>query len=202
VVKYTPNYNLGKPEGTDMYSILPQNTNMDIIDTTLKKIETDAVNAASDASLSLGKSTDTSTVISKHLAETKKWVTVLSLQTQAVLNDTNVDIAWTSVTPRNNADFASIENGKIILKPGLYQVNVFVMFDSNPVGGRFVNVENAVDGRQAISTSTYTPVSIGVLVQKNIQGELSIKVNQNSGGALNIIGGNIHAQIAKVADVI
>ncbi len=37
MVKYTPNYNLGKPEGTDMYSVLPQNANMDIIDNALKE---------------------------------------------------------------------------------------------------------------------------------------------------------------------
>lgn len=56
MVKYTPNYNLGMPEGTDMYSVLPQNANMDIIDTTLKSIETDA--------------SDSKTLITEHLTET------------------------------------------------------------------------------------------------------------------------------------
>lgn len=37
MVKYTPNYNLGKPEGSDLYSVLPQNANMDIIDNALKE---------------------------------------------------------------------------------------------------------------------------------------------------------------------
>lgn len=67
MVKFTPNYNLGKPEGTDMYSILPQNANMDILDTTLKSVETDAKNAATDSSLALEKSTETESLISIHL---------------------------------------------------------------------------------------------------------------------------------------
>ncbi|KPN89529.1 hypothetical protein [Lysinibacillus sp. ZYM-1] len=48
MVKYTPNYNLGKPEGTDMYSVLPQNANMDIIDTTLKGLDTKVTGLLAD----------------------------------------------------------------------------------------------------------------------------------------------------------
>ncbi|MEK5431352.1 hypothetical protein MKY88_10810 [Lysinibacillus sp. FSL R7-0073] len=48
MVKYTPNYNLGKPEGTDMYSVLPQNANMDIIDTTLKGLDTKVTDLLAD----------------------------------------------------------------------------------------------------------------------------------------------------------
>lgn len=70
MVKYTPNYSLGKPEGTDMYSILPQNANMDTLDTVLKGIETNASKAVNDSSLALEKSEETQQSVSEKLANT------------------------------------------------------------------------------------------------------------------------------------
>lgn len=139
--------------------------------------------------------------VTEHLEETKKWVTVAATQTQSIANDTNVDIFWSSIESNNNADFASIRDGKILLEKGVYQVHLFVVFDANGEGVRYVNVEGVLDGRQAANASYHTPVSICVTIQKNTTEILLIKVNQSSGSALNIIGGNIYAQIVKVADL-
>lgn len=68
MVKYTPNYNLGKPDGTDMYSILPHNNNMDILDTTIKTFEEKATLALSESSSSVNIATEAQQQVATHLA--------------------------------------------------------------------------------------------------------------------------------------
>lgn len=72
MVKYTQNYKFEKPEGADMYSVLPHNNNMDILDLMLGEISGESSQALSDSSSALTKATESQQLVDNHLT-TNTW---------------------------------------------------------------------------------------------------------------------------------
>lgn len=189
MVKYTPNYNLGKPEGSDKYSVLPHNDNMDIIDTKLGELD-------SATTISLDKSTESQQLIKKHLVESGQF----EMYHRSGVNlpvpntpGTSLEFTYREIAG-TGADFTELDvNGNVKFKrAGTYMINVRVAFAQNGSGHRYFGVvyngsiifEEARDA----ATTVQTYLSLTKVIKVKTNDTIGIAVFQDSGSTIDVDG--------------
>lgn len=187
MVKYTPNYNLGKPEGTDLYSVLPQNTNMDIIDTKLKEIEVDTSTAIDESSIAFAKSEETQQLLADHLADyTQK---IKSLNKARCLINSSVDTLLQPSTTTlmqlnlsvNHQDYYSWNsntNKVTFLKSGTYMLSTALSLINTPIEqGRTVYVIPRINNGSSAFGQFFPRLVTGGGGTVNVSGTMLISVS-------------------------
>lgn len=119
--------------------------------------------------------------------DTVKMLSVATATTQSIPNETSTQINFNSISTA--ADFAVLDNGQIkIVKSGLYHIELFVVFASNPNGYRRLTL---VEVRYSITAYPVTgvPTRLNASRYLNVQNEsvLPLAVFQNSGANLDLV---------------
>jgi len=151
MVKYTPNYNLGKPEGADMYSVLPHNNNMDILDSILGGIGSDSTQAVITSTTALEKATESHQLISEHL-EGNTW------------NEVTLLNGWQPFDVGYEPKFTINKHNVLIVKGAIKNgvTNKGIpLFDLGIAMERY-RIFNAVNNNQNGTSYLYTPVEIAI----------------------------------------
>lgn len=127
MAEQTPNYGLTKPDLEEFYDVEVQNSNMDIIDASLKGLEEDKANSADLTSLEQ--------TVTEHLDQSKKSMKFTMSSHLSVPNNIAKQILWSNVSVTNAANFAILENGRIkILLEGLYYARLDFGFATQDTG--------------------------------------------------------------------
>lgn len=124
MVKYTPNFNLGKPEGTDMYSVLSQNTNMDTIDSVLKIIE-------DNTEIALEKSEVTQTALTAHLNSAASYDEYELNANQSMPSGVVTNLLLVNKINHGPTQVTSVNttNGEFsVLEDGVYEIHLNLAF--------------------------------------------------------------------------